>query len=306
MTDTDLAAAIRVWIALDPDPETRGELAALLDGGRWDTLADRFDGRVAFGTAGLRAPMHGGPTGMNRLVVRQSAAGIARYLVAHTDAVSAGIVIAFDARRRSDVFAAECATVIAAHGIPVTLAERALPTPVGVFAVTHLGAAAGIVITASHNPPADNGLKLFMGDGAQIVSPVDADVAARIDAVVADGRIEPAGDPAPITPMSADVVAAYRRSVLASTPTPTVWPSSSGTRPEHVSSPVTRWAGCSASGSLRRSTRPGTTGSWPPRSSRPHASVASPHDTACGSPRPSPASSGSRAPAWSTRNGGRS
>lgn len=212
---------VSAWIALDPDPETRAELQGMLDRREGDLLAERFGGRVAFGTAGLRSGMYGGPTGMNRLVVRQCAAGIARYLrAAVTESTRRGVVINHDARHRSDVFARDCAEVIAAHGIPVTLADRALPTPVGVFAVGYLGACAGIVVTASHNPPADNGLKLFMGDGAQIAPPVDAHVAAQIDAVVADGLITPPGEGAPIATMGADVVAAYRAAVLARVPAP--------------------------------------------------------------------------------------
>lgn len=217
--DEPLDQRVHDWIASDPDPDDRRQLQAMLDTGLWDDLAERFSGRVAFGTAGLRAPMMAGPTGMNRLVVRQSAAGIARYLVAQGDAAR-GVAITYDGRHRSAQFAADCAEVIAAHGVPVVLADEALPTPIGVFAVTHLGLAAGIVITASHNPPADNGLKLFMADGAQIVPPIDAHVAEQIDAVVADGVIVPGGDPAEIGVLSGDVVTAYREGVLGRYPRP--------------------------------------------------------------------------------------
>ncbi len=219
--DPELASVVRDWIAIDPDPQTRAELQGMLDRGERDALAERFAGRVAFGTAGLRSGMFGGPTGMNRLVVRQSAAGIARYLLQSVPAaVDRGVVINHDARHRSATFARDCAEVLAAHGIPVTLADRAWPTPVGVFAVQHLGAAAGIVVTASHNPPADNGLKLFMGDAAQIAPPVDAHVAAQIDAVVADGAILPDGAPAPIAVMAPELVDAYRAGVLGRIPRP--------------------------------------------------------------------------------------
>ena len=207
----DLAARVEAWLAIDPDPETRAEIEALRDAGDADTLADRFSGRLEFGTAGLRGRMEGGPTRMNRLVVRQAAAGIARYLAASVDgAREAGVVIVHDARHRSDVFAQDAAEVIAAHGIRVILSHPPLPTPVGVFAIRHLGCAAGIVVTASHNPGADNGMKLFMGDGAQITSPTDAEVAAQIDAVVADGRIVPVGiGGASVDPLPAAVISDY-------------------------------------------------------------------------------------------------
>lgn len=219
--EPELAARVRDWIALDPDPETRDEIQGMLARDEQEALAERFGGRIAFGTAGLRSGMFGGPTGMNRLVVRQSAAGIARHLLQSVpDAVRRGVVINHDARHRSAIFAGDCAEVVAAHGIPVTLADRAHPTPIGVFAVQYLGAAAGIVVTASHNPPADNGLKLFMGDAAQIAPPVDAQVAAQIDAVVGDGRILPDGPAAAIAPMARDVVDAYRARVLDRIPPP--------------------------------------------------------------------------------------
>lgn len=220
--DPDLAATVRAWIAIDPDPETRAELEGMLERGERDLLAERFDGRVAFGTAGLRSGMYGGPTGMNRLVVRQAAAGIARHLLADLpDARTRGVVVTHDARHRSDVFARDAADVIAAHGIPVTLGELAWPTPVGVFAVRHLGCAAGIVVTASHNPAADNGMKLFMGDGAQIAPPTDAAVAAQIDAVVADGVVAPVGGgAAAVTSLGDDVIDAYKVAVLARVPAP--------------------------------------------------------------------------------------
>ena len=219
----DLAATVRDWIAIDPDPETRAELEGMLARGEGDLLAERFAGRVAFGTAGLRSGMYGGPTGMCRLVVRQAAAGIARHLLAGIpDARTRGVVVTCDARHKSDVFARDAAEVVAAHGIPVTLGDRPWPTPVGVFAVRHLAAAAAIVITASHNPASDNGMKLFMGDGAQIAPPTDEAVAACIDAVVADGVILPPGEAAAIVPLQPDVVEAYRSAVLARVPSPVV------------------------------------------------------------------------------------
>lgn len=222
--DAELRATVEAWIVRDPDPETRAELEALLAADDAVTLDERFSGRLEFGTAGLRAAMQAGPMGMNRVVVRESAAGIARYLLASVpDAARRGVVIAHDARHRSDRFAHDCAEVIAAHGIGVVLAEPPQPTPIGVYAVRPLDAAAGIVITASHNPPVDNGLKLFMGDAAQIVPPVDSHVAAQIAAVAADGAVTPAATrPAAIEPLPDAIGDAYRAAALARVPPPAV------------------------------------------------------------------------------------
>ncbi len=221
MTDLSLDERVRNWIAIDPDPQDRHELQSMMDAGAWDQLSERFSGRIAFGTAGLRAPMMAGPTGMNRLVVRQSAAGIARYLIAQGE-TSRTVVVVHDARHRSARFAADCAEVIAGHGIPVVLSDAPVPTPIGVFSVRALDAAAAIVITASHNPPRDNGLKLFMADGAQIVPPVDEHVAARIDAVVEDGIIVPDVEAARVTSLPGTVTNAYRDGVRGRYPRPAV------------------------------------------------------------------------------------
>ncbi len=217
-----LLSAVRAWIARDPDPETRAELQALVDAGDAAALVERFSGRAAFGTAGIRARMEAGPTGMNRVVVRESAAGIARYLLANEpDAAGRGVVIAYDARHRSRRFAADCAEVIADHGIRVTLVDAPLATPVAVFAIRPLGVAVGIVVTASHNLPSDNGFKLYMGDAAQIVPPVDTDVAACIAAVAADGVVNPgAVMPADIGQLPPALVAAYCETTLARVPRP--------------------------------------------------------------------------------------
>ena len=206
------------WIARDPDPETRAELEALLAAGDREELARRFAGRLAFGTAGLRGAMGAGPARMNRLVVRESAAGVARYLRAATGAAERGVVVAHDARRRSARFAADCAEVLAANGVRAVRIEGAAPTPVAVFAIRELGAAAGLVVTASHNPAADNGLKLYGGDGAQIVPPVDARVAAAIDAVAGDGRVVGDGPPAPVDDAGPAALAAYRAAALGRVP----------------------------------------------------------------------------------------
>ena len=220
MTAVDPALRRRAadWIARDPDPETRAELEALLAAGDREELARRFAGRLAFGTAGLRGAMGAGPARMNRLVVRESAAGISRYLRAAPGAAERGVVVAHDARRRSARFAADCAEVLAANGVRALRIEGAAPTPVAVFAIRELGAAAGLVVTASHNPAADNGLKLYGGDGAQIVPPVDARVAAAIDAVAADGRVVGDGPPAPVDDAGPAALAAYRSAALGRVP----------------------------------------------------------------------------------------
>jgi len=180
----DLTAAAEAWLADDPDPVTRAELRALLDAGDHDALAERFRGRLQFGTAGLRAELGAGPMRMNRVVVRRAAAGLARWLL-DTDpsAAARGVAIGFDARHNSDVFAADSAAVMAGAGIRAHLMPHPVPTPVLAFAVTELGAAAGVMVTASHNPRRDNGYKVYLQEGRQIVSPIDAEISARIDAV---------------------------------------------------------------------------------------------------------------------------
>ena len=169
------------WLAAEPDQDVCVELAALLDGPA-DVLAARFDGRLQFGTAGLRGEMGAGPLRMNRLVVRQAAAGLGKYVLAQTpDAAPRGIIIGYDARRKSDDFAIDTARVLAAMGIRAMLLPAPLPTPVLAWNIREHNAVAGVVVTASHNPPADNGYKVFLGDGAQIVPPHDIGIAACID-----------------------------------------------------------------------------------------------------------------------------
>jgi phosphomannomutase len=194
MTSADVSAlldAARAWILEDPDEQTRAELEATITaveaGGDPTDLADRFAGTLEFGTAGLRGALGAGPNRMNRVVVTRAAAGLAAYLAEHgsTDrgASHGSVVIGYDARRNSDVFARDTAEVMTGAGFKAYLLPRPLPTPVLAFAIRELGCAAGVMVTASHNPPEDNGYKVYLGDGSQIVPPADAEIAARIAAV---------------------------------------------------------------------------------------------------------------------------
>jgi phosphomannomutase len=180
----DLVAAARVWAADDPDPVTRAEveeLATLAEGGddaAATELADAMSGLLEFGTAGLRGRLGGGPNRMNRAVVIRAAAGLTSYL--KTLDPEPFVVVGYDARTNSDVFAHDtCAVVVGMGGRAVVL-PHPLPTPVLAYAIRHLGADAGVMVTASHNPPEDNGYKVYVGDGSQIVAPVDGLIAAEI------------------------------------------------------------------------------------------------------------------------------
>ena len=186
-TRDELRDQAQTWLDDDPDPMTRAELAAVLrhaDAGQAAALADladRFDGTLEFGTAGLRGAIGAGPNRMNRSVVIRAAAGLTDYLRQASPAPR--VVIGYDARHRSADFAHDTAAVVVAAGGEALLLPSALPTPVLAFAVRHLAADAGVMVTASHNPPQDNGYKVYLGDGRQIVPPADADISASIAAV---------------------------------------------------------------------------------------------------------------------------
>jgi phosphomannomutase len=185
-------------------------------------LADRFAGRLEFGTAGLRGAVAAGPNRMNRAVVRAATAALAQWLPGHqAGAAEAGVVIGCDARRRSDEFADEAARVLAGAGIRVHLLPRHQPTPLLAFAVRHLQAAAGIMITASHNPAADNGYKLYLGDGAQIVPPADAQIESAIGGLGPLSVIPLAPGDSPLIAWHGDeIAAAYLDAVCAQSPAP--------------------------------------------------------------------------------------
>ena len=176
----DAVSVAEAWLAEDPDPDTRAELKALLEAGDTAGLTDRFGASLEFGTAGLRGALEAGPNRMNRVVVIRAAAGLASYVKAHG---GAGVVVGYDARHKSDVFARDTAEVMAGAGLRAFLLPRQLPTPVLAFAIRHLGVDAGVMVTASHNPPQDNGYKVYLGDGSQIVPPADAEISAEIAAV---------------------------------------------------------------------------------------------------------------------------
>lgn len=191
---TDLLDRARAWIAADPDPDTRDELTRIVedaaqsdDTARRATalldLSERFAGPLEFGTAGLRGIMGAGESRMNRAVVRRTTAGLAKYLQTNADpeTLARGVVIGYDGRRQSWEFAQETACVLAAAGIDSYLAPDLCPTPYAAFAVDALRAAAGVMITASHNPPEYNGYKAYWSNGAQIIPPHDKGIAAAID-----------------------------------------------------------------------------------------------------------------------------
>jgi phosphomannomutase len=188
----DLRSAAEAWLSEDPDPDTRAELAQLLDVNAADELADRFAGTLEFGTAGLRGAVGAGPNRMNRVVVIRAAAGLCAYLKAQ-GLTDGPVLIGYDARHKSDVFARDTAAVVRGAGLDAVLLDRPTPTPVIAFGIRHLKAVAGVVVTASHNPPQDNGYKVYLGDGSQIVPPADADIA---DAIAAVGPLDsvPRGD----------------------------------------------------------------------------------------------------------------
>ena len=214
---TELIAQARAWLAQDPDPETRAELESLIVAAEAgsaeavDDLHSRFDTRLEFGTAGLRGEIAAGPNRMNRVLVAQAATGVARWLLEHAEGSQPSVVIGYDGRQNSDVFARDTAELMAGAGVRAVLLPRLLPTPVLAFAVRHLAVSAGVMVTASHNPPNDNGYKVYLGGvnhGSQIVSPTDAEIEAHI-LEVAQGDIGDLPRSEQFEVASGDVEAAY-------------------------------------------------------------------------------------------------
>ncbi|WGE89905.1 phospho-sugar mutase [Actinobacillus arthritidis] len=203
------------WLAQDPDQETRAELTQLIEAAQANDekalaeLTARFDGRLQFGTAGLRGRLQAGSMGMNRVLVAQVAGGLADYLKGYDKEPS--IVIGYDGRKNSDVFARDTAEIMAGAGIKAYLLPRKLPTPVLAYAIQYFDTTAGVMVTASHNPPEDNGYKVYLGKangGGQIVSPADKDIAALIDKVAA-GNIADLPRSQDFTVLDDEIVNAY-------------------------------------------------------------------------------------------------
>ncbi|WP_327591212.1 phospho-sugar mutase [Nonomuraea sp. NBC_00507] len=200
-------AAARLWLAQDPDPDTRAELTALIEREDLAALRDRFGTKLEFGTAGLRGELGAGPNRMNRVTVMRAAAGLAKVL-----GPGKHVVIGYDARHKSDVFARDTAAVLTGAGLHASLLPCPLPTPILAFAVRHLGADAGVTVTASHNPPRDNGYKVYWGDGSQIVPPIDREISAAIDTV---GRVDelPLRSPGTLTELGEGIIDDYLEAV---------------------------------------------------------------------------------------------
>ncbi|SKC74668.1 phospho-sugar mutase [Plantibacter cousiniae (nom. nud.)] len=227
---TSLLATAEAWLAQDPDDETRAELAGLVERARVSDdvavaeLHDRFDTRLQFGTAGLRGRIEAGSNRMNRVLVSQAAAGLAAYLIEQApEGVTPSVVIGYDGRKNSAVFAGDTAELMAGAGVRAILLPRLLPTPVLAFAVRFFDASAGVMVTASHNPPADNGYKVYLGgehDGSQIVSPADAAIAAHIGRIAETALVQdlPRSDGFEIA--GEDVVDAYVAETAAVAPAP--------------------------------------------------------------------------------------
>lgn len=205
---SDLRARAEEWLAQDPDPDTRAELRAILDAGDDAALASRFGSRLEFGTAGLRGELGAGPNRMNRVTVMRAAAGLAACLPP-----GGRVIIGFDARHGSRQFAADTAAVLSGAGLRPEVFADPVPTPVlAHFTRAFDDIVAGVMVTASHNPPRDNGYKVYWSDGAQIVPPQDSEISAAIDAV---GRVDelPLGSGWPVhgdTELYLDAVASLR------------------------------------------------------------------------------------------------
>ncbi len=187
--DQQLAAEVSAWIADDPDPKTAAQLQSLLDAGNEVELRKYFNGFLQFGTAGLRGPIGPGPSGMNNAVIGRTAAGLVAYM---KERGLTSVVIGRDARHGSEDFTQTSAEIFSGAGMKVYVLPRPLPTPVLAFAVNELGVDVGVMVTASHNPPQDNGYKVYLGGtvdgieycGSQIITPTDKSISTQIDQIV--------------------------------------------------------------------------------------------------------------------------
>ncbi len=231
--DADLLAAVEAWQRDDPDPDTVAELDELVAHDDEAGLRASFDAPLTFGTAGLRGPVRAGPGGMNEVTVRRAAGGLCRWLDARGD--EGPVVVGRDARHGSAAFVRATAAVVAGSGRQVLVAEGPIPTPLLAFAVRRLGAVAGVMVTASHNPPADNGYKVYAGHGAQIVAPADREIASHM-ATIAQVRDLPLADPddSPlVAPWPTEVLDAYLDGVVACRVAPPTPPVSVAYTPMH-------------------------------------------------------------------------
>lgn len=213
LLSAERVAEVDDWISQDPDPGTRAELVDLrrrAEGGDHDAAAridEVFAGPLSFGTAGLRAALGPGPARMNRVVVQRAAAGFAAWIHDHGHD-EGSVVIGFDARHNSDVFARDTAEIMAGAGFHALLADSPIPTPVTAFGIGHFGAIAAVMVTASHNPPADNGYKVYLGDGSQIIPPTDTQIAEKI-AEISTGPVSEIPRGEDIEPIGAELIDAY-------------------------------------------------------------------------------------------------
>jgi phosphomannomutase len=211
MIPEHLRRAAAAWLADDPDPETREELRSLLEREDGAALAERFEGKLEFGTAGLRGVIGAGPSRFNRAVVLRATAGLCDYLRRTVPgAAERGVLIGFDGRRKSREAARDAAEVVAGAGLRTLVFDDVVPTPLLAFAAKDAGAAAGVMVTASHNPPEYNGYKVYWENGAQIIPPHDTGIGAAIDAVDRIASLRRAPDRVPV---GADVERRYLNGV---------------------------------------------------------------------------------------------
>ena len=229
---TGVVEQAKAWRAQDPDAETRAELDRLIaaaEAGSADAAADlhsRFDTRLAFGTAGLRGEIAAGPNRMNRVLVAQAASGLAAFLLEQArGGTQPSVVIGYDGRTNSRVFATDTAELMTGAGVRAIILPRLLPTPVLAFAVRYLDVSAGVMVTASHNPPRDNGYKVYLGgedQGSQIVPPTDGQIAAHILRCADEQNVLELPRSSDYETASEDLIQAYVDATVATVPSPTV------------------------------------------------------------------------------------